>query len=78
MYMIRTQIFLRRDERDVLEAASKREKKTRSEIIRKAVDQYLGIRKVSKEEVLLAFDKSRGLLRGSGLKERIQKARNLW
>ena len=64
--------------REMLEAASKREKATKSEIIRKAVDQYLGIRMVSRAEVLEAFDKSRGILKGSGLKERIRKIRNLW
>ena len=78
MYMVRTQIFLRRDEQEMLEAASKREKASKSEIIRKAVDQYLGIRMVSKAEILQAFDKSRGLLKGSKLKKRIRKIRSLW
>ena len=68
----------KRDFVNKIAIANKEAKETKSEIIRQAVDQYLGIRKTSKKKILQAFDETRGILRGLGLKERIRKMRSFW
>lgn len=76
--MIRTQIFLTKDEVRLLEMESKQRNIPKSEMIREAVDEYLGIKGVTKESMLKAFEKSLGSCKGTDLKNRVRKARNYW
>lgn len=76
--MIRTQVFLTKDEVRFLETEAKKRKVTKSEVVRQAVDRELGIQHVSKKELLEAFQKSIGLCKGMNLKKKIKELRERW
>lgn len=51
--MIRTQVYLTKEERDGLKAASEATGKKQSELIREAVDQYLEVARGERRQAIL-------------------------
>lgn len=76
--MIRTQIFLTKDEVNLIAAEARRKNSTKSEIVRQALDEYLGLKKMNKKQLLEAFDRSVGICKGMGLKRKLQQLRSRW
>ncbi len=74
--MVRTQIFLTEKESHFLDLMAKRQRTSRSEIIRNALDAKLGIAQT--ERVLEAARAAFGCLKGRSLKKHIRRLRAQW
>jgi metal-responsive CopG/Arc/MetJ family transcriptional regulator len=74
--MVRTQIFLTEKENRLLAILAKKQRTTRSEIIRDALDARLGISQT--ESTLEALSGAWGCLKGRLLKKQLLQQRAQW